>query len=259
MYLFWPLVLGPLFWSGCSSPRQCSVSRLATLSGNGESTLYSYTMQLYILTTVMWLQAQIPSSSFSLSLSLSLSLFTCWVSWGVPWRGVEVPPLSKPLVIFSYSTVDRLAFTYCRLTLSTFFLAVVLFTLCEAKRWLAWILDNPRVSFQWCYYLFKVVVFFPQLLNVYHGSDNGLLHNMWKMKFKLITVQTLTAHGETTLPDMLFGLHDTSGFLQTFHEPLWIKIAESMLKMCCASQVQLVPYLIQLQQDYTGNKGVMCW
>ena len=173
MYLFWPLVLGPLFWLGCSSPRQCSVSRLATLSGNRESTLYSYTTQLYILTTVINCR---PKFLLPCSLSLSLSLFTCWVSWGVPWRGVDVPPLSKPLVIFSYSTVDRLAFTYCRLTLSTFFLAVVLFTLCEAKRWLAWILDNSRVSFQWCYYLFKVVVFFPQLLNVYHGSDNGLLH-----------------------------------------------------------------------------------
>lgn len=191
MYLFWPLVLGPLFWSGCSSPRQCSVSRLATLKKvHFTVTQCNFTFSLQLLTAG-------PNSFFLVhSLSLSLSLFTCWASWGVPWRGVDVPPLSKPLVIFSYSTVDRLAFTYCRLTLSTFFLAVVLFALCEAKRWLAWILDNPRVSFQQCYYLFKVVVFFPKLLNVYHGSDNGLLHNVWKIKFKLITVQTLTAHGK---------------------------------------------------------------
>lgn len=80
-----------------------------------------------------------------LSLSLSLSPHTCWVSWGVPWRGVEVPPLIKPLVIFSYSAVDRLAFTYCRLTLSTCFLAVVLFMACECQsKEMAWILDTSQ-------------------------------------------------------------------------------------------------------------------
>ena len=40
-----------------------------------------------------------------------------------------MPPLIRPLVRFSYSPVDLLAFTYCRLTLSTFLLAVVLFAL----------------------------------------------------------------------------------------------------------------------------------